>query len=251
MELIIGIFVGVVVVAGAVKIFTGSTKNSADNINISRLDQDLRSMMDIMVREIRRAGFATASADLVTFQNNVFSNINIEDININTAVYPKACITFMYNKDQDIPPVVDNNERLGFKLAIDTSFNPDKRLLRMWKGGADLACNNTNWETITSPDVEITNLRFDLDEKQINVRQRQIDLQNSPSSTVPSPPPACNAADKCQLIRNVTITLTGAIRAPTGTLEAWTTHTITDTVRIRNDQYCENGVASTSPGRCN
>ncbi len=83
-ELLIGIIVGIIVMAGAIKTFTGSSKSGSDNIKINELNQDLRSMMDIMTSEIRRAGFVTSlpipvpTFHLFNHLNNQFADINIK-----------------------------------------------------------------------------------------------------------------------------------------------------------------------------
>lgn len=242
LELLIGIVVGIMVVAGAVKIFTNSSTNMTEHAQVARLDEDLRNMMAVMTDEIQRAGFVSGSPNISVLQNNIFSDLTFEDIVIKGVTYPKACMLLMYNKDAKNPSVVDNDERFGFRLALDTSFSPDKRLLRMWRGGTNWACNSatpTNWITITSPEVEITNLKFELSETMLNVTQRE----NSPGVAITNPPPACNAVDKCLIVRNVAVTLTGA-------LKDGTTQTLMDRVRVRNDQYCHYGIVGTNPARC-
>lgn len=73
-ELMIGLLVGMIVVAGGFQVFTTSIKGQTDNQQLSRLNQDMRAMMDIMVRDIRRAGFVTSYPDtnFASLQNNPF-----------------------------------------------------------------------------------------------------------------------------------------------------------------------------------
>ena len=66
-ELMIGLLVGLIVVAAGTNIFSTSIRGQTDNINLTRLNQDMRAMMDIMVRDIRRAGFWTSQPDLYIF----------------------------------------------------------------------------------------------------------------------------------------------------------------------------------------
>lgn len=246
-ELLIGILIGMIVVASAIKIFTGSAQNGQEMTQNNRLERDLRNMMDMMVHEIKRAGYVNSSIDPESLQNNQFAKLNIETVPSVTIKgityeYPVGCIVFMYNRDSSNPKTPADNERFGFKLALDKNFSPDKRLLRMWKGDTTLTCTTNpakpnQWETITSPEVEITNLKFDLNETPI---------------TVP-PPPSCVSNDIQLVIRTVTITLTGVLRKNGGNGDAMseTEQTITDTVKIRNDMYCHNGIdTSKTPTQC-
>lgn len=249
-ELLIGILIGMIVVAVAIKIFTGSAQNGQEMTQNNRLERDLRNMMDMMVREIKRAGYVNSAVDMVdpttclnSIKNNPYSKITIEATPIKTNPYPYGCITFMYNKDEK--PVIANNELMGFKLVLDTSFSPDKPVLKMWKGGTPFTCNTGSWETITSPEVEITNLNFELSESPVNVP--------NPNSAPPTPA-ACNSGNIQLIIRTVTITLSGVLRKNGGNGGSMpeTEQTITDTVKIRNDMYCHNGVKpATIPTQCN
>lgn len=236
-ELLIGVLIGMIVVAIAIKIFTGSAQNGQEMTQNNHLERDLRNMMDRMVHEIKRAGYVNSSADPEPLQNNQFAKLNIEPTPITikgvTYDYPTGCIVFMYNRDSKNPKTPADDERFGFKLALDKNFSPGKRLLRMWKGDATLTCTTNpakpaQWETITSPEVEITDLRFDLNETPVAV----------------PPPPSCVSNDIQLVIRTVTITLTGVLRKNGGNGDSIpeTEQTITDTVKIRNDMYCHNGI---------
>ena len=73
-ELMIGLLVGLIVIAAGMNIFTTSIRGQTDNINLTRLNQDMRTMMDIMARDIRRAGFVTSDPEtnFASLQNNPF-----------------------------------------------------------------------------------------------------------------------------------------------------------------------------------
>jgi type IV pilus assembly protein PilW len=233
-ELMIGLLVGAVVVAGALKTFAGSAKNSEDTLNVSTLNQDLRAMMDIMVRDIRRAGYVASpvitdtTAFLNSIRHNPFANIKIEA--------DGSCITYLYNKDSVNPNSVEDSERWGFKKVKDTTFSPPKTVLRMRRSSPDLACNSGTWESITSSAVEVTDLRFTLEEIPLNVSRKQ----SNPASAVEI---GCNRGDKCLFVRKVTIRLSGALNE-----DATVMQTLTETVRLRNDYYCT--IGSLNPRVC-
>ncbi len=233
-ELMIGLLVGAIVVAGALKTFTGSAKNSKDTLDVTALNQDLRAMMDIMVRDIRRAGYVASpaitdtTAFLTTIRHNPFANINIESNG--------SCITYLYNKDSVNPNNVEDSERLGFKKVKDTTFSPPKTVLRMRRSSSDLACNSGTWESITSSAVEVTDVTFTLEEIALNVSRKQ----SNPTGAVET---HCTVGDKCLFMRNVTIRLSGALND-----DATVMQTLTETVRVRNDYYCT--IGSLNPRVC-
>lgn len=253
-ELLIGLLVGAIVTAGAISLFTGSVKSSTDNINLTRLNQDLRTMMDIMERDIRRAGFVTSDpqTNLPSVLSNPFFDTVTAGATTDIAVYNGgACIVYTYNRDDDankdgitdeIPSAVDNNERLGFSLS-------NGELNMRLSGTTNENCNNNNtsWQSITEPEVEITALTFALAEKTLNVTSMMTDVapangimdgdDNNNGSCDSGE--ACNTCTRdgspdpaCLYVRTVTITLAGRLKADTSV-----TQTITEQVRVRNDKY--------------
>lgn len=244
-ELMIGLLVGAIVAGGAISVFTNSLESSTDNIELARLNQDLRAMMDIMVRDIRRAGYVTdnPAANSAALQANPYLDSATPGLTTDIAVYNNgSCIVYAYNRDNLI--TVTPSERLGFKL--------DNGELKMRKTGAtNENCSNTggnldsDWETITDPDVQITALAFTLAESELSITSMLTDV-------LPGPPDGfadgddnhntfcdegescntCNTGDKCLYIRTIDISLAGELKDDPGV-----TQTITEQIRVRNDKY--------------
>lgn len=63
-ELLIGITIGLIVVAAAMTLMQVTLRNSGDNIKMARLEQDLRQAMQMISRDLRRAGWWDASMDV-------------------------------------------------------------------------------------------------------------------------------------------------------------------------------------------
>jgi prepilin peptidase dependent protein B len=259
-ELMIGLLVGAIVVAGAISVFSGSVKNSTDNINLTRLNQDLRAMMDIMARDIRRAGFVTSDPD--TNMNSVLNN-PFFSATTDIAVYDPgpvngSCIVYSYNRDNDSPVVVDTNapvERSGFRLD-----SVDKNLEMRKSGTTNTNCPDDEFENITEPEVEITALTFGVVEKVLDITSMMTDTDNDGCLNGDDQNPAmvssscktgnygngfcdsgeaCNSCDRtgspkpaCLYIRTVTITLAGRLKD-----DNTVTQTISEQVRVRNDKY--------------
>ena len=74
-ELMVAMVAGLIVI-GAVIVFTISTVQAySENIRSSRLTQELRTSMNILAREVRRAGYDSASVTRVLTATNP-SNFN-------------------------------------------------------------------------------------------------------------------------------------------------------------------------------
>lgn len=261
-ELLIGMLIGLIIVAAGISVFVTSVKGQADNIKLSRLNQDMRAMMDIMARDIRRAGFVTSdpATNLASLQDNPFFGPTAEL----TVYNGGSCIVYAYNRNDganmdtngdgvtDEPaPVVNENERLGFRL------NNGGNLEMRTSGTTNASCDDDDgvWESITESEVEITGLTFNLISTTLNVSSMTNDddgdgvSETADTDGIPygddndngfcDSGEVCNTCTRdgspdpaCLYVRNVTITLTGRLRDDNAV-----TQTITEQVRVRNDKY--------------
>lgn len=65
LELLIAMVLGLTVLAGVLQMTSLLMESNRSTLQVTRLEQDLRTVMDIMVQDIRRAGgFPAAAADL-------------------------------------------------------------------------------------------------------------------------------------------------------------------------------------------
>lgn len=237
-ELMIAILIGLIMTAAAITLYVNYLKNTRDNVALIKLNQDMRGVMDIMVRDVRRAGFVTTDPEtnFTCLQQNAFGNINIRDSGSSTVVAngnPGSCLLYAYNRNNNIPAgltcnanaflVAEDTDRFGFRLSADNAIQ--------MKSSGDLAsasnCGSGNWETITEPDVT-----YDVD---FVMTESELDMTQMFSDGVQ----VCNAGDDCNVcesgnqcltIREVLITLEGSL--PDGTSQE-----IQERVRIRNDKY--------------
>ena len=259
-ELMIGLAVGLIIVTAAISVFFTSMRSMADNTKLVRLNQDMRAMMDIMVRDIRRAGFVTSEVSNTSFlKNNPYFDSTTSGATTDMAVHnTDTCILYAYNRDNDSPPVVDSNERLGFRLNTSTGE------LQMRKTGAtnENCVTVGEWETITEPEVGITGLTFTMTSTTLNATSMLDDTDNdgcrdgddqSPTTAsatckTDSPPYGnglCDAGEPCNtcirdgspdpacvIVRYITIQLAGRLRD-----DHAMTQSITEMVRVRNDKF--------------
>jgi len=258
-ELLIGTLVGLIVAAGAMTLYVNTLKGQSNNIKLARLNQDLRAMMDTMERDIRRAGFLTTNPDsyIAELKNNPFFDGATVGATTELAVYNGGhCIVYAYNLDNDAPPQVDGNERMGFRLS-----NAGELEMRS-SGNSNDDCDDGAWESVTEAEVEITGLTFALSSTPLNVSSMQTDTDHDGCADGDDQDPAsagspcitghygnklcdtgesCNTCTRdgspdpaCLYVRNVTITLAGRLRSDPSIRQ-----TITEQVRIRNDKFLD------------
>lgn len=252
-EMMIGLSIGLIIVAAAMSVYVSTIQGQADNTKITRLNQDLRAMMDIMVRDIRRAGFVTSapSVNYLSLQANPFFNSTTSNATTDITIHNSAtCIVYSYNRDNDAPVVVDNNERLGFRL------NDGGEMEMRSTGSTNENCTNTSWESITEPEVEIVSLVFTLSSTPLNVTSMATDTDgdqcmdgDDADPVLASPSCAsgnygngecdtgescniCTTGQACLYVRKVSISMTGRLRDDPNV-----TQTVGDQIKVRNDKF--------------
>ncbi len=253
----IGMLIGLIVVAGGISVFITSIKGQTDNINLSRLNQDMRTMMSLMESDIRRAGFVTSLPDtyFASVQTNPFFDGTTSGATTDLAVHDTgSCIVYAYNSDNDpppTPPLGNSNERFGFRLNSVTG-NLEMRS----SGSTNENCTEGVWQAITEPTVAFTGLTFTLTATPLNVQSMVTDTDGdgcydgddqaptTASSTcitglwgngLCDPGEGCNTCitgQACSYVRNIDISLTGLSRK-----DNTVTQTITEQVRVRNDKF--------------
>jgi prepilin peptidase dependent protein B len=178
-------------------------------VNTNRLNQQLQAAMQLMVNDIRRAGYWTNAYTLVgtdTNTNPFQSTVGSTDVTVGGT--GNSCILFTYDHlGTGVLPSISSttdDDRYGYRL------NGTSLQTRPWGGTFSCSAAATNWENVTDSTVTITALTFTLT------------TQNTTTGLGTS---ALN-------MRSVDITLTGRLTSvPT------ITKTLTEHVRIRNDQF--------------
>lgn len=211
-ELMISITVGLIVVSGVIGMFVSTVTSNAENLKMTRLNQELRMVMDIMSRDVRRAGFRGDGATATT--PNPFTT-GVDNLAAGTVNVANDCISFTYDKTAlDNPPtdvglVHHEDDKFGYRRDVVSGVG----VIRVRRGDGATGCSTGEWKDLTdSASIDITLLRFDLN---------------------PSAPIAITSgAATSRTIRNVTITLTGQLRNSNPVIN----RTITETVRVGNDQ---------------
>lgn len=206
-ELMVALAINSILFAAITTIFLSNLNHYHDMINKTRLDQEMQIAMNLMSRDIRRAGYwGNAYTDLNSTMNNNPFVASGTDLTTGLA---GACILLTYDRNSDgsvagVSSTI-NDEHYGYRLNGTT--------LQGRPPGAAYDCSAaaSSWDNMTDPGVvEITALSFTIN-----------------TSTVTVGP-----GTKGLAIRSVTINMTGRLANDTSVTE-----TLTNTIKVRNDKF--------------
>jgi type IV pilus assembly protein PilW len=156
-ELMISVALGLLLTAAVVAVFGSALRSNTDTLRAARLNQDLSTVLSLMVNDIRRAGYANTVDGL--YSDDTASggdDANDDDI---TLVSP-SCVLYSYDSNSD--GVVENSEWFGFRLEAGAirmrsacGAGPDA------DSNCDTDCDAGTWEAVTDPSVvNVTGLTF-------------------------------------------------------------------------------------------
>jgi prepilin peptidase dependent protein B len=210
-ELLLASALGVIVLGGILSVFATTVKFNADNLQMMRLNQELRGVMSLISRDLRRAGYFNSVTSTATYVD-VFGGADTGTYGYNDCVY------FAYDIDAD--GAVEDSDFVAYKLQASE--------IRQGTGNSATAATfncttEVAWQSITEydaardrSDVQITRLEFI---------------------------PECTIGDGAVLpdtftcggggdisVRNIEVTITGQI-----TTGETVTRTLTETIKLRNN----------------
>lgn len=194
-ELLVSMTIALIVLISVTSAFSNSVRASATSLKEIKLSQELRVVMDVMARDIRRAGY-WSRAD--SFSVNPFAS-GARDV----TVVDGSCITYSYDSRND--NVIHHNDNQGFKLVGNavairkTSAKCDD------KGGH-------KWESISDKHtLDITRLDFQLITeacRNLNDIHRTCDLLISNDGTKASG----QSGDVIEIMYVIALTLSGRLK---------------------------------------
>jgi prepilin peptidase dependent protein B len=147
-ELMVGLVVGLVVLAAISTVYLNTARGSRDTMNANRLNQDLRAVMDIMVADIRRAGYwgtaVSGSTNPFTVRTSPATDIFVS----------AGCILYSYDATYNAASTAGATDAgvdfFGFQLnagAVQT-VTPGTAM-----NDTSVACNTLTWSNLTDPAV--------------------------------------------------------------------------------------------------
>jgi len=203
-ELMVGIALALLVAAAAALLLGSNVSENRRLLVEARLTQDMRSAVDLIVRQTRRAGHWGAASTL-----GLWSPTGNAMANPYATFTPDASasdtIALRYSQDANENNTVDDNEQVGFRLR---------------NGALEAQLGDRNWQALTDAStLVVTRLR-------IQPRVESVALEPV-CECVAGTPCAAPAAQ----IRSVDIEITGRAANDASVLR-----TVRSTVRLRNDK---------------
>ena len=136
----------------------------------SRLDEEVNGIVELLINDIKRAGFDASTHNIVTDPNAFQSPFAASVI---TAAYPgetaDSCIVFAYDRNQNgVLDTISTNENFGYRLkhsAIEIRLD-------------GLGCGVNGWQDLSDPQiVKVTRLEFVIRTQQrANVVANRVEL---------------------------------------------------------------------------
>ncbi len=149
-ELMVALVLGLVVIGGVMGVFMSTYQANAQNIKSIRLNEEMRAVVALMSRDIRRAGSKTidwtGTAWHVTA--NPMSTANAWVVSNMTGAPANSCVRLAYAIS--LTGTTDTN-RFGYRL------NPNTGLVQAYNHqSSEWSCNSTDnfaWQPITDPKI--------------------------------------------------------------------------------------------------
>lgn len=213
-ELMVGLVVGLIVAGSALAFTVVTIRSYGENIRSTRLTSDLNDAMNLVVGEMRRAGYDSVSVGRL-FTDDVPSSFSTVAVN-------GSCLSYSYDRGVGSPgDAAAASELRAIRLDAGTGT------LQMDATSSSAGCGATgNWVDLTDPRVvQITAFTPTLTEVPFCtvVDQRPVD---------PANPAGAQEYDRVEGdIREIGLTLTGVLRA-----DPSLSRTIENTTRVRADR---------------
>jgi type IV pilus assembly protein PilW len=205
-ELMVGIAVGLMVVAGALSMSASNMGKSRQLLGDVRFNQDLRVAADLITRDLRRAGYWGAA--ISGTQAIGATSTTAQNPYAGAAVSTDGDVQYRFSRDSAENNTLDANEQFGFRIR---------------DGALQMRADADGWKDVT--DTKVMTMPDD-------------GLRIVPTETVvplghlcPRP---CNAGTPncpASTVRSYAILLTA-----TSVADAAVTRELRTTVRLRNDQ---------------
>lgn len=153
-ELMIGITVGLIVLAATVSIYMTTVMSNSYIVKSARINHDLESVMNIMISDIRRAGYWGLARARTDGRDNPFNLQTPADATTDLEIPNANCILYTYDANSD--GTVDANEYYGFKLVNGALY---MRISGATTDSTD--CSDGTWEEFVYSDlITIASLNF-------------------------------------------------------------------------------------------
>ena len=209
-ELLIAMVLGIIVTGTILTVFATTVRYNSDNLQMIRLNQELRGAMSLISRDLRRAGYFNSATATTTYLDQFGGSVTGD------------CIYFAYDIDAD-GTVNDYQDYIAFKLE-DGEIKAGNGVTEAVDCSPPSSSSAVSWEAIT----EYDSASDDRSDIQITVLQFQPKCAIAGGSVASSF--TCSGGVE---VRNVVITITGQIITPVDSTVV--SRTLTETIKLRNN----------------
>lgn len=206
-ELLVGMAVGLVVIGAVFTLMVNTLHASSTNVEYSQVAQSLRSAMEIISRDLRRAG---AIADVQSCYAQQACNSSHKDVTYFASNGQNNCVIF--SLDRNLDGIADSRDWAGFRYGT----LPGVIEVKVSGAAGDDDCTDGTWVALTDPDV-------------VNVTTFSLDT--SPSYSFLVSQDSATGTQSLLEVRKVSVGISGELASGGGS------QTINEIVRIRNDSY--------------
>jgi len=241
-ELMIALLIGLVIVSATIGIYISTIRGSMDVLRSARLNHDLDSAMQLMINDIRRAGYWGGAIAGANSQTNPFTgattNVQIHD--------EGQCILYTYDANgsgintlDNTADDVDANEFYGFRLNNNAV---EMRLTGTTTAAEGCGQANQNWQALTINDnsgeeINITRVEYSFDpivdpnlpgtSKCMNT----VSLDNPPETLCIDTVDYLDSEERAIETRQINIVITGQLDN-----DDTVTKVVSNSVKIRSDR---------------
>lgn len=163
-ELMITITLGLLLMAALTAVFANTIGVNSRSLKLSQLHEEATAAMELMVSDLRRAGYRGDAAKLVydpTNASTAFNNTIV--IGQLTGEAPNSCILFAYDADGD-GSHDGASENFGYRVS-------NGQLQRRQNSAG---CDSGGWQSLTSSAMlRVTDLDFTLTERMLSLVNEQ------------------------------------------------------------------------------
>lgn len=217
-ELMVGITVGLIVLAGVASFFASYLSSNRQMIQMARLDQEMRSAMDILVRDLKRAGYKRdVHLDILNLTQDAASReATMPILEQGELQIDASTIEFWYDENSDnVLDTSSSSEKHGYRVSGNA--------LQRWSGAA-----GGGWQELTDSSItQVTGLTITRTYRCID-----IDGATGPATCGGTPISPAGSDDGAYFVTEIALTLSGRL-----TRDNAITRTLNERVRIRSDIY--------------
>jgi len=222
-ELMIGLTVGALILAGALTVFAKISFSGLENTRAMRLNQQMRATMDFIRRDLQRSGYVNSFTPALWNLQDGDGNYTgraamVTVIDLFGAVTINGnCIAYSYDRDENGAQA--GNEQFGFELNAGA----------VRSGTSVVNCNGDGvWQDISGDEITITQLTFTqsaADSFIYEVDGDEVDADGDGFAE-------CDATETCLDRRKIDVVMVGQLAT-----DAAVTVTLREEVKLKNDRY--------------